>query len=459
MKKLTTDLTTGSVAKRLILFALPIIFSNLLQQLYSATDRAVVGQFAENGSFALAAVGSTGPAISLLLGLFTGLGIGVNIVCANARGAKDEAGLRRTMRTALILPVICGTVLAIVGVFIARPMLKLMSAPKEVLELATLYMRIYFCGTPFSLLYNFGSAILRAHGDTRRPMRILALSGLLNVSLNLLLVIVFDMSVAGVAIATVASQALSAFQVCRILFNPKDAYKLKLKLLRFYKKEAWTIIKVGVPCGVNGMAFSLSNLVLQSTVNSFGSTIVAGNAASDSVTALLYQIPVGFYSAATSFSGQNYGAEKFKRISQCLRWGCFMSGGLVLVIGTVLSIFGTQIMHIFNSDSSVIAAGLPKLRIVCFSYVLYAVVEMLMGCLRGMRKSMAPTLVNILGICGTRILWVWLVFPLLPSPSMLYLCYPLSYAISALCLLGYYVFCLFRIKRHILAAETAKLSN
>ncbi len=459
MKKLTTDLTTGPVAKRLVLFALPIIFSNLLQQLYVSADRAVVGQFAENGTAALAAVGATGSAVNLLLGLFSGLAIGVNIVCANARGSRDETGLRRTMRTALILPVICGTVLSIVGVFIARPMLELMSAPKEVLELATLYMRIYFCGAPFSLLYNFGSAILRAHGDTRRPMRILALSGLLNVSLNLLLVIVFDMSVAGVAIATIASQALSAFQVCRILFNPKDVYKLKLKLLRFYKKEAWTIIKVGVPCSINGMAFSISNVLLQSTVNTFGPTLVAGNAASDSVTNLLAQIHGGFYSACVSFSAQNFGAGKLKRMDKCLVLGSLMSSGSVLAISLVLAFLGRYVLGIFNPDPEVIAAGLPKLWIVSFGYVLYATVEMLMGSLRGMRKGMLPTSINILTVCGGRVLWVLLIFPMLPEPGILYLCYPITYALSLICLLFYYLYCRRKLSRHLRAAEAAKAAG
>ena len=379
MQRKRVDLTTGPITKKLILFAIPIILSNLLQHLYSAADRAVVGRFAEEGTTALAAVGATGSAITLLLGLFTGLSIGANIVCANMRGARNTTGLRKTMHSAPILALICGVFLMIVGILVCRPMLKLMSAPEGVLDQAVLYMRIYFLGVPASILYNFGSAIVRSNGDTKRPMLILALSGLVNVALNLILVIGFHLDVAGVAIATVVSQYLSAFQIWRILFNPKDDYKLSFKELKLHKQQVWTIIKVGLPCGLNGIAFSLSNIVMQSAVNTFGEVIIAGNVASDGLTGLIYQVIVGFYSAIVSFAGQNYGAGKYKRIDKGLGISLLWCCGIVLILGVGAVIFHQPLMSLFNSDPVVIDAGTTKLKVFSYSYVIYGVSEMLLG--------------------------------------------------------------------------------
>lgn len=447
MKTKRVDLTSGPIAKRLITFAIPVICSNLLQHLYSAADRAVVGKFAENGTTALAAVGATGSAITLLLGLFTGLSIGVNIVCANMRGARNHAGLRKTMHTAPVVAAICGVFLMLVGILVCRPMLKLMSAPDGVLDQATLYMRIYFLGVPASIMYNFGSAIVRSNGDTKRPMLILALSGLVNVALNLILVIGFHLDVAGVAIATVASQYLSAFRIWRILFNPKDDYQLKFKELKLHKKQVWTIIKVGVPCGLNGIAFSLSNIVMQSTVNTFGEVIIAGNVAADGLTGLLYQVIAGFYYATINFTGQNYGAGKYKRIDKGLGISLLWSCGIVAVLGVLAVIFHEPLMGLFNSDPVVIEAGTTKLKVFSYSYVLYSVSEMLLGCLRGMKKTAIPAVINLGGVCLFRVLWAWLIFPLNPTVGMLYACYPISYALSAAGMLICFLICRYKLPK------------
>jgi len=450
MQRKRVDLTTGPITKKLILFAIPIILSNLLQHLYSAADRAVVGRFAEEGTTALAAVGATGSAITLLLGLFTGLSIGANIVCANMRGARNTTGLRKTMHSAPILALICGVFLMIVGILVCRPMLKLMSAPEGVLDQAVLYMRIYFLGVPASILYNFGSAIVRSNGDTKRPMLILALSGLVNVALNLILVIGFHLDVAGVAIATVVSQYLSAFQIWRILFNPKDDYKLSFKELKLHKQQVWTIIKVGLPCGLNGIAFSLSNIVMQSAVNTFGEVIIAGNVASDGLTGLIYQVIVGFYSAIVSFAGQNYGAGKYKRIDKGLGISLLWCCGIVLILGVGAVIFHQPLMSLFNSDPVVIDAGTTKLKVFSYSYVIYGVSEMLLGCLRGMKKTAIPSAINFGGVCLFRVVWAWWIFPINPTVGMLYACYPVSYILSALGMLVYFL-----ISRHKLKKLTA----
>lgn len=450
MQRKRVDLTTGPITKKLILFAIPIILSNLLQHLYSAADRMVVGRFAEEGTNALAAVGATGSAITLLLGLFTGLSIGANIVCANMRGARNTTGLRKTMHSAPILALICGMFLMIVGILVCRPMLKLMSAPEGVLDQAVLYMRIYFLGVPASILYNFGSAIVRSNGDTKRPMLILALSGLVNVALNLILVIGFHLDVAGVAIATVVSQYLSAFQIWRILFNPKDDYKLSFKELKLHKQQVWTIIRVGLPCGLNGIAFSLSNIVMQSAVNTFGEVIIAGNVASDGLTGLIYQVIAGFYSAIVSFAGQNYGAGKYKRIDKGLGISLLWCCGIVLILGVGAVIFHQPLMSLFNSDPVVIDAGTTKLKVFSYSYVIYGVSEMLLGCLRGMKKTAIPSAINFGGVCLFRVVWAWWIFPINPTVGMLYACYPVSYILSALGMLVYFL-----ISRHKLKKLTA----
>lgn len=439
-RKGNMDLTTGSVTRNLLLFSIPIILSNILQHLYTAADRAVVGQFAENATAALAAVGSTNSAITLLLGLTNGMAVGVNIVCANLRGARDERGLQRSMHTAMVLSVLCGLLLMGVGILVARPMLIMMSVPKSVLDLATLYMRIYFCGVPASLMYNFGAAILRANGDTRRPMVILGVSGIVNVVLNLVLVILCHMSVDGVAIATVASQVVSAVWVMGILLSKKQDYRLSFRAMRLHKKEAWNVIKIGVPCGINGMAFSVSNLILQSTVNTFGETVIAGNVAADSVGGLIYQVLVGFYTACVSFAGQNFGAGKYKRIDKGMLAGCGLSAGIVLVLGVFASVFSEPLLRIFNTDPAVVEAGVPKLAIYCYGYCVFAASEVVLGCLRGMRKTAVPSAINVFCVCVFRIFWVWVVFPLKPTIEMLYACYPISWVLSGAGLVAAYLF-------------------
>lgn len=454
-KKRLMDLTTGSVTKQLVVFTIPIILSNLLQYLYNAADRAVVGRFAENGKEGLAAIGATGSAISLLLGLFIGLSIGTNIVCSNMRGARNTGGMRRSMHTAMTLAVVVGVALAFAGFFISKPMLLLMGAPEDVIDLATLYMRIYFIGVPATMIYNFGAAILRAHGDTQRPMRILALSGLINVLLNLVFVIFFHMSVAGVAIATAVAQAVSAFRVCWILFNPKDEYKLTFKELKIHKKQLWSFIRIGVPCSINSMAFSFANTIMQSTVNTWGSDVIAGNVAADSVASVIYQVIAGFYSGCVSFAGQNYGAQQYRRISKGIRRGILVLSGITITIGVFCLLFSDFFMGFFNTDPEVLAAGKPKLQIFAAFYWLYGISEVLIGSLRGMKKSMMPTMINLLGVCGTRLVWIWWIYPLAPSPDMIYVINPISWIISLSALLGYYLYCRAKLIKRLRAENKA----
>lgn len=436
------DLTTGPVLGKLLQFVLPILLSNLLQHFYNAADKIVVGQFAENGKLALAAVGAAGPACSMLVTLLSGLSLGSNIVCANLRGAQKKKELSQTMHTAVIMSVIVGGILCVLGLALSKPMLRLMATPESALDMSVLYMRIYFCGIPFLMAYNFGAGILRAHGDARRPMMILALSGIINVVLNLVFVIVFHMGAGGVALATAIAQAVSAFRVLWILFDPKDEYKLQFKALKLIKKQAVNIVRIGVPCCMNAVVFSISNVLVQSSVNQLGATVLAGNVAAGGITDLIYQVLIAFYSGCISFTGQCCGAKKYRRIDQMLLTSCLASVGMLTVINLFATFFPETVLRLFNDDPAVIAAGIPKLMIVGWGYLLYAISEIFLGTLRGMGKSNIPTLINVLCICGSRLIWIFGIYPMLePGVMQLFVCYPISYVLSIIFLGGYLWHC------------------
>ena len=437
------DLTTGPVLSKLMQFVLPILLSNLLQHCYNAADKIVVGQFAENGKLALAAVGAAGPACAMLVNLLSGLSLGSNITCSNLRGARKTKELSDTMHTAVLMSVAVGAILTTLGLVFSRPLLRMMSTPESVLDMSVVYMRIYFCGIPFTMAYNFGAGILRAHGDARRPMSILALSGIVNVLLNLLFVVVFDMSAAGVALATAIAQAVSAFRVLWILFDPKDEYKLRFKLLKIVKRYAINIIRMGVPCSMNALVFSISNVMIQSTVNELGDVVLAGNVAAGGITDLVYQVLIAFYSGCISFTGQCCGAKKYKRIDQMLLASCTTSVGILTVINLFVTFFPELMLKLFNDDPAVIAAGIPKLIIIGWGYILYAVSEIFLGTLRGMGKSNIPTIINVLCICGSRLVWIYGIYhPFMePGVKQLYICYPISYVLSIVFLGLYLLHC------------------
>lgn len=444
----TMDLTSGSVTKTLWIFTIPIIISNLLQQLYNAADVIVVGQFA--GKLALAAVGSAGSPTAMMLNLFVGLSIGTNVICANQRGARNQAALDRCMHTAVALAAIGGLVMTAVGELVARPLLVWMSTPDNVLDLAVLYVRIFFLGFPASLVYNFGSGILRAYGDTRRPMVILMISGVINVGLNLLFVIAFHMSVAGVALATVISQVFSAVAVMALLLDPKGEFKVRLRGIRFHKKALLEILRVGIPCGLNSMLFSISNVIIQSTVNVFGDTVIAGNAAASSISAFVYQVLNAFQSACVSFSGQCYGAKQYRRIDRLFVSSNLSCIALIIFLSLIMTIFPREIISLYNTDSEVIDAAIPRMLIVSWGYILYTVSELTLGCLRGIGKTTVPTVMNIVGICAPRILWCMYIVPLVSGHSIIYWCFPVSWIISAAMMVVYYFICRRKLKEPVL---------
>lgn len=439
----TMDLTNGSVTKKLLMFVYPLLIANLLQHLYQAADNAVVGKFVSKE--ALASVGATGSATTLILNLIIGLSVGAGIVNANLLGAKKLEQLRRSMHTSLIMALFGGLMMSVIGILITKPMLRLMACPETIIDDATLYMRIIFLGTPGTMVYNFGSGILRTHGDSRRPMMIMAVSGIANVTLNLIFVLVFHMTVDGVAYATIIAKYITAIWVICILFDPKGDFKLTIPELKFHKKECLNIVKVGLPCGINGIVFSISNVIIQTGVNGFGSDVIAGSVASNNLTAFLYQVLIAFYSACVSFTGQCFGASKFKRIDKLLLRSMCICSGVMGIASVAFTIWPEPFLRIFNDDPAVIEAGTIKLIIMSWSYILYAISEVVLGCLRGMRKTVFSTGINIFSICGIRLLWIWFVCPLNPtSVGLLYFCYPVSYIFSLTALGIYYI----RIRRN-----------
>ena len=425
----SADLTSGPMLQKIILFSIPLAASSILQLLFNAADVVVVGRFA--GSTALAAVGSNGSLINLLVNLFVGLSLGANVVAARCFGAKDDHGVQDTVQTSVTLGLVSGVLLAVVGFFAARGLLELMSCPEDGIELSALYLKIYFIGMPMTMLYNFSSALLRAVGDTKRPLYCLAAAGLINVVLNLVFVIGFSMSVAGVALATIISQTVSACMVTRMLMKEEGALHLDLHHLGFHMGALKQILLIGLPAGLQSTVFSLSNVVIQSAINSFGSTVVAGSSASANLEGFVYTAMNAFSQAAVTFTSQNMGARKYQNLNRvvlnCLL--CAIVTGVVLGGGAVLA--GTQLLHFYSSDAAVIAAGYERLRVICGTYLLCGIMDTLASSLRGLGYSVLPMVVSLVGSCLLRLVWIATIFQLNRTPFMLYISYPISWVLTA----------------------------
>ena len=423
------DLTSGPMLKKIILFSLPLAASSFLQLLFNAADVVVVGRFV--GSAALAAVGSNGALINLLVNLFVGLALGANVVAARCYGAKDDQGVHEAVQTAVTLSLVGGVLMAFVGFFAAHGLLELMSSPEDVIDLATLYLKIYFIGMPMTMLYNFNASLLRAVGDTRRPLVCLAVAGVINVVLNLVFVIGFSMSVAGVALATIISQTVSACMVTRMLMKEEGALHLDLHHLGFHMGALKQILLIGLPAGLQSTVFSLSNVVIQSAINSFGSTVVAGSSASANLEGFVYTAMNAFSQAAVTFTSQNMGARKYQNLNRvvlnCLL--CAIVTGVVLGGGAVLA--GAQLLHFYSSDAAVIAAGYERLRVICGTYLLCGIMDTLASSLRGLGYSVLPMVVSLVGSCLLRLVWIATIFQLNRTPFMLYISYPISWVLTA----------------------------
>ena len=425
----TGDLTSGPLLKKIILFSLPLAASSILQLLFNAADVVVVGRFA--GSTALAAVGSNGALINLLVNLFVGLSLGANVVAARCFGAKDERGVQNTVQTSVTLGLVSGVLLAFVGFFAARGLLELMSCPEDVIDLSTLYLKIYFIGMPMTMLYNFNASLLRAVGDTRRPLYCLAVSGVINVVLNLVFVILFQMSVAGVALATIISQTVSALMVTVLLMKEEGPLHLDLRHLGFHKGALVQILKIGLPAGLQSTVFSLSNVVIQSAVNSFGSTIVAGNSAAANIEGFIYSGMNAFAQAAVTFTSQNVGARRYDNLDRVMR-NCLLCAVVVgIVLGGGAYLAGEGLLHFYSTDETVVAAGLARMKVICTSYFLCGIMDTLASCLRGRGYSVLPMIVSLVGSCLLRLVWIATIFQLFRSTTTLYISYPISWLLTA----------------------------
>ena len=424
------DMVHGPLAGKILLFALPLMFSSILQLLFNAADVVVVGRYA--GEAALAAVGSTSSLINLLVTLFVGFSVGTNVVVARDLGAGRPEQVRAGVHTAVAIALISGVLLTVLGLAAARPLLVWTASTPDVIDLATLYLRIYFCGMPVNMLYNFGAAILRAQGDTRRPLYFLAIAGVTNVALNLLFVIVFPMSVAGVALATIISQAVSAFLVLGGLMRDQGPLHLDMKKLCIDKRIMIQIMRVGLPAGFQGIVFSLSNVVIQSSINSFGSTaIIAGSAASANIEGFVYVAMNAFYQTDLTFTSQNYGAGECGRVdrSLILCQAYVVAAGLLL--GVLAAVFGHPLAAIYApGKEEVISHAILRLKYICIPYFLCGVMDVMVGVLRGLGHSIVPMIVSMVGACGVRLLWVATIFQTYHTPQMLYLSYPVSWLIT-----------------------------
>ena len=422
------DMTTGALIPKIIQFSLPLMLTGILQLLYNAADVIVVGNFA--GHTALAAVSSTGSLINLLVNIFMGLSVGASVVIAQAYGAGDILRMRRAEHTAMTLALIMGIGVGIMGFLLARPMLEWMDSPPDVIDGASLYVRIYFLGMPANMLYNFGAAVLRAVGDTRRPLYYLTVSGLVTVALNLLLVIAFQMDVAGVAIATVASQVVSMVLVLMCLLRTHGPVKLEIRECRIDRKSALSMVRVGLPAGLQGSLFSISNVLIQSSVNSFGSLVVAGNGVSSNIEGFVYTAMNAQHQACMTFASQNYGAGRMDRVKKTM-WSCLgIVAAVGLGMGMLVYAFGGSLMGLYNSDPEVISYGLVRMGIILPTYFICGMMDVMVGQMRGIGFSIMPMVVSLAGACGLRIVWIMTIFAANHTLPVLYASYPVSWGVT-----------------------------
>ncbi len=426
------DMCSGPLFSKIIVYAVPLMLSGILQLLFNAADIVVVGRFA--GSDSLAAVGSTSSLINLLINLFIGLSIGTNVLVARYYGAQQKKDLEEVVHTSMVVAGVGGVIMVVVGLVLSEPLLTLMGTPDNVLPLSVLYMKIYFVGMPAMLVYNFGSAVLRAVGDTRRPLYYLFIAGVANALMNLFFVIVCHMGVAGVALATVISQCISALLVVRCLMVTEADYRLDLHRMRIVKNKLSSLVHIGLPAGTQSAVFSISNVLIQSSVNSFGSLAMAGNTAASNIEGFIYTAMNAFYQTALSFTGQNFGVKNFKRIARIVVY----CEGLVLVVGVLLGAgalaAGSSLLSIYNSEPEVIQYGLIRMKIICTTYFLCGMMEVFVGGLRGMGCSIPPMIVSITGACALRVVWIYTVFAANRTLRTLYISYPVTWALTAVIL-------------------------
>lgn len=443
-KKYEMDMCSGPLLKKILIFTIPVMASGILQLLFNATDIIVVGRYA--GKESLAAVGSTTALINLIINLFVGLSVGANVITAKYYGAGKEKDVSETVHTAILTAVISGIILVIIGIILATPLLRLMDSPEDVLGKSALYLKIYFLGMPAMMLYNFGSAVLRAVGDTKRPLYYLILSGSVNVCLNLISVICFGMGVAGVGIATVVAQYISAAMVVRCLIKEDGSYGINLSELRLTGSKLKEIMFVGIPAGMQGVVFALSNVLIQSSINSFGSIAMAGNTAASNIEGFIYISMNSYNQTAISFTSQNIGGKKIERVGKIL----LICIGLVSMFGIILGFgayfAGNTLLHIYSSDMEVMHYGLMRMRVICLTYFTCGIMDVFAGSVRGMGYSVMPMIISLIGACGLRIVWIYTIFKAHHTLTTLYISYPVTWVITICAYIVCYTICIKKVK-------------
>ena len=441
--KYEIDMCNGTVLDKLISFSIPLMLSSILQLLFNAVDIVVVGRF--SGSRALAAVGSTTALINVFTNLFIGVSLGANVLAARFYATKQEKQMSETVHTAVTFALISGIVMVFVGLFFSKAALLLMDTPSDVIGQSALYMRIYFAGMPFFMLYNYGAAILRAVGDTKRPLFFLIIAGIVNAALNLFLVIVLHLGVAGVAIATVIAQMISCLLVLRCLYRSDGSYQLRFSPMTIKWIYLKQIFQVGIPAGIQSTVINFSNVLLQSSVNSFGSIAMAGYTAANNIFGFLYAAANSITQACMSFTSQNYGAGKWKRMDKVLRNCILLSVVVSLILGGGSYLFGPELLKIYTSDPKVIQCGMEILLYTTVTYFMCGLMDLFPGALRGMGYSAIPMLLSIIGTVGTRIVWIFMIFPRHRSLDVLFISYPASWLITIIL----QVICYFFVRKRI----------
>ena len=424
------DMTTGNLFPKLLAFAIPLALSGVLQLLFNAVDLIVIGNFSKTSTVSLAAVSSNNSLINLFVNVAIGISLGVNVVMAQALGEGNAEKGERTVHTAMLLSLFIGVVIMLIGTIGARQFLVWMKADPDVIDKAHTYLFIYFFGAPANIVYNFGAALLRAKGDTRRPLLYLTIAGIVNVLLNILLVVAADMDVAGVAVATIVSQYISAILVVITLIREKGVLHLDLRKLRFYREELKHVLRIGLPSGILSSFFSVANIIIQSEINGFGEVVVAGNSTGVSIEGFIYISMNAVAGTAGTFAGQNFGAGKYKRIKRVMLDCCLIEAAVGILIGGLFLLLRYRLASVYTPKEEVVQVAADRMTVILPFYFVCGVVEVLVGCMRGMNYSVLPTAASFLSVCVYRIVWVFTLFRARPTTYALWMSYPISWIIN-----------------------------
>lgn len=446
MKRNNMDMLNGGIASKLLLFALPLAATGMLQQLFNAADVAVVGRYV--GENAMAAVGSNSPIIGLLVNGFVGIALGANVIISTFTGQGNQEGISKSLHTAILFSLIGGIFITLVGEAVAEPVLRLLSVPPEVFPMALSYLRVYLLGMPIIFLYNFESAIFRSQGDTKTPLLCLMLSGAINVALNLYFVCVVGMTANGVATATVISNAISAMLLFILLLHRTDSIRLEISKIRLHKDVLMMMIRIGLPAGLQSMVFSLSNICIQSAINKLGSNVMAASSAAFNIEILAYYLVNSFGQACTTFVGQNYGAKNMDRCRKIARYSLLLDVSITTAVALLILAFGRPLLGIFNKNPTIISLGMTRLWFILAAEGINAVIEIMSGAMRGYGHSLVPAVLTFAGVCGIRIVWVYTVFRSSSTFYTLMMVYPVSWVITAIALVIAYLIFIRRLREH-----------